>query len=116
MSARNFSKKFQQKDEQKERLIEMGRLASVEEVLWSHPQLSKISVEDKPPIYEHDCELCVFLGTCHIENSEFKDFDVYFCENDIDGTVIFRHGTHGDYYSSGSGYSVGDFRVPALYD
>ena len=51
--------------------------------------------EDKPK-YVHDCDHCKFLG-------RFNEYDLYCCiddkNNNLDTTVIARHGPDGDYMS-----------------
>jgi hypothetical protein len=42
------------------------------------------------PIFEHDCEKCIFLG-------HYEGYDLYFCKNEP--TVIARYGENGDYMS-----------------
>lgn len=51
------------------------------------------------PLYTHDCEHCVFLGT-------FDVADLYFCTQELVGdkafkTVIARHGSDEADYISG---------------
>ncbi len=44
--------------------------------------------------YKHDCDKCKPLG-------EFGTYDLYFCEQDGDPTVIARYGNDGHEYDSG---------------
>lgn len=43
--------------------------------------------------HEHDCECCQFNGM-------FNEFDLYYCPNCDDGTLIARYGVDGDYIST----------------
>ena len=47
--------------------------------------------ETEPARYEHDCDVCVYLG-------RYKEYDLYFCNNHTP-TVIARYGIHGEYLS-----------------
>ena len=47
-----------------------------------------------PPLYEHDCDDCVFLGS-------FQNADLYYHEGRIETTVIARYSSDGPDYSSG---------------
>lgn len=46
--------------------------------------------EKESPRYEHDCNVCDYLG-------RYKEYDLYFCKSEP--TVIARYGTQGDYKS-----------------
>lgn len=61
--------------------------------------------EDKvEPVFEHDCEKCVFLGWFWGYELD-KPFDLYFCEQGglFGPTVIARYGDDGADYQSGLG-------------
>ena len=47
------------------------------------------------PIYKHDCDVCVFLGSFQL----YVDYDLYLCE--AGKTVIARWGSEGCQYDSG---------------
>ena len=47
------------------------------------------------PIYEHDCDICIYLGSCRLS----IDYDLYLCE--ASKTVIVRWGSEGPQYDSG---------------
>ncbi len=47
------------------------------------------------PKFEHDCDLCTFLG-------EYQRHDLYFCDKCTAGpTLIARYGSEGKQYTSG---------------
>jgi hypothetical protein len=47
------------------------------------------------PTFEHDCDLCTFLG-------EYRGHDLYFCDKCTAGpTLIARYGGEGKQYTSG---------------
>ena len=46
------------------------------------------------PRYRHDCDVCKFLGI-------FKDYDLYFCPQGGEPTVIARYSSDGPDYLSG---------------
>ena len=48
------------------------------------------------PLFEHDCEVSVFLGYCLIDDDRY---DLYHCKSHIENTVIARFGEDGDYFS-----------------
>jgi hypothetical protein len=47
-----------------------------------------------PPLWRHDCQQCVPLGT-------FTFHDLYFCRGILGGSVIARYGHDGPDYASG---------------
>ena len=51
----------------------------------------------KTPLYQHNCERCVFLGS-------YDGSDLYYCKATFghpQGTVIARHSSEGIDYNSG---------------
>lgn len=44
------------------------------------------------PLHEHDCDVCVFLGS-------WEAYDLYYCPQSGMPTVIARYGTLGSYIS-----------------
>ena len=50
------------------------------------------------PLFEHDCDECVFLGT-------YKDTDLYFCDP-LRPTVLYRYGNDPSEYGSGLGFGI----------
>lgn len=52
---------------------------------------------DKKPVFEHDCDGCIFLGTYTWKE---RQFDLYFCPNCDEGSVIARFGSDGPEYAS----------------
>ena len=62
--------------------------------------------KDKPQ-FEHDCNCSAFLGR-HV--SKGKNYDLYYCGEDIDGpTIIGRWGKDGNYCSKIIGARHCDF-------
>lgn len=60
------------------------------------------------PRYEHDCDVCTFLG-------QYFRYDLYFCPQSGDNpTVLARYGTHGD-YESGLRFAKPEVSAP-LYE
>lgn len=57
------------------------------------------------PIYTHDCDCCKFLG--HYEYDE-TTYDLYYCNQNGNPTLIARHGSEGPEYISGKSF-VGVF-------
>lgn len=57
-------------------------------------------MSDKPkPLYAHDCDQCVFLGSYGYVG---QDFDLYFCNQDrLWPTVVARYSSDGPDYESG---------------
>jgi hypothetical protein len=47
------------------------------------------------PLFEHDCDRCVFLGN-------YEDGDLYYHSGQLE-TVIYRYGSDGPDYVSGIG-------------
>ena len=47
------------------------------------------------PIYEHDCDVCIYLGIYQL----VADYDLYLCE--AHKTVVARWGSKGYQYDSG---------------
>ncbi len=47
------------------------------------------------PIYKHDCDVCVFLGSYQL----YLDYDLYVCE--ASKTLIVRWGSEDHQYDSG---------------
>jgi len=59
----------------------------------------------KPPIYQHDCESCSFLGSM---TSGECEYDLYYANHGgIPDTVIARFGNDGCEYSSGMIFADG---------
>ena len=66
---------------------------------------------DFTPRYQHYCDNCIFLA-------KFNEYDLYFCPQGGDPTVIARFGTDGDYLSGITNIRFNDARCPlwmALY-
>ena len=59
------------------------------------------------PVYEHDCEACVFLGRFHLRRSNEAAvvYDLYYCGTHEDGTVIGRYSDDGPDYCSGMAFA-----------
>lgn len=58
------------------------------------------------PHFEHDCDCCVFLGTHTFEYPHGEvTCDLYFHKNEMETTVISRHGDDGPQYSSGLAFA-----------
>jgi hypothetical protein len=49
------------------------------------------------PAYQHDCDVCQFLGSYKHDE---KWYDLYYCERCDDGTVLARYGDDGPDYLS----------------
>ena len=47
------------------------------------------------PIYKHDCDVCIYLGSYHL----ILDYDLYLCQ--ASKTLIVRWGSEGYQYDSG---------------
>jgi hypothetical protein len=47
-----------------------------------------------PPLWQHDCQKCVLLGTVSFH-------DLYYCPGILGGSVIARYGNDGPEYRSG---------------
>ena len=47
------------------------------------------------PIYKHDCDICIYLGSCRLS----IDYDLYLCE--AGKTLVARWGSEGYQYDSG---------------
>lgn len=62
--------------------------------------LNKIEISDLP-LYEHDCNNCVFLGKYTEDNHVY---DLYFCNNEPT-TVIARYSNIGSDYISGLAFA-----------
>ena len=61
------------------------------------------------PLYEHDCDACVFVGGSNLEGTEY---DYYYCPRCDEGTVIARYSSDGpDYYSTSIGFDYKPHRV-----
>ena len=58
-------------------------------------------MEDGPK-WEHDCDSCIYLGTEH----NVVKWDLYFCPQGTNPTVIARRGSAGDYLSGMSAVDV----------
>jgi type VI secretion system protein ImpL len=54
------------------------------------------TMETTSPMFEHDCDLCTFLGEC-------RGHDLYFCDKCFTAgpTLIARYGSEGKQYTSG---------------
>lgn len=50
------------------------------------------------PFFEHDCDVCTFLGYCLVGDDNDR-YDLYHCKSSIEHTVIARFGEDGDYFS-----------------
>ena len=50
------------------------------------------------PIWDHDCELCVYLGEFEVE-SDKNVYDLYYCNKGPFPTLIARFGDGADYIS-----------------
>jgi hypothetical protein len=44
--------------------------------------------------FTHDCDNCEFLG-------QFNEYDLYYCEDAFEPTVVARYGDDGPEYTSG---------------
>lgn len=53
------------------------------------------------PRYEHNCDVCTFLGT-------HEEYDLYFCPQSGMPTVIARYGNEGANYMSGLSFAQPD--------
>lgn len=53
------------------------------------------------PMFEHDCESCIFLGGGSVNGSPEVWYDYYYCERGGRPTVIARYGNDGPDYLSG---------------
>lgn len=59
------------------------------------------------PIYEHDCDKCIFLGNYESPKSgDNQLYDLYFCPGE--DTVVARYGNNGWEYASGMRFSSYD--------
>ena len=57
------------------------------------------------PLFEHDCDKCVFLGT-------YDGKDLYFCAKTLSGrTVIARSSSEGGDYMSGMVFADSDIHL-----
>lgn len=65
----------------------------------------------QPPLFQHDCELCTYLGRYHDPERD-EDSDLYVHTAGSTPTVISRYGSNGPEYSSGLYGSYG--QIPAL--
>lgn len=65
----------------------------------------------QPPLFQHDCELCTYLGRYHDPERD-EDSDLYVHTAGSTPTVISRYGSDGPEYSSGLYGSYG--QIPAL--
>jgi hypothetical protein len=57
------------------------------------------------PIYKHDCDVCIFLGSFQL----YVDHDLYLCE--ASKTLIDRWGSEGYQYDSGLALITHDFAI-----
>ena len=60
-----------------------------------------MSVDEKKPKYQHDCDHCTFLGQwsgIQFDGCDHETMDLYNCG---DSTVIARFGNDGPEYTSG---------------
>lgn len=57
----------------------------------------------KIDLYEHDCQSCTYLGRHDFtyKNGERKVYCLFFCENELEQTVIARWSDRGPDYLSG---------------
>ena len=51
------------------------------------------------PIHEHDCDVCIYIGSLGRTMGPGVARDVYVCPQGGYPTVIIRHGIEGDYIS-----------------
>lgn len=59
---------------------------------------------NEKPLYEHDCDQCVFLGRFESDkslDSKKTIFDLYLCGSNDYPTVVARYGVGGPEYKSG---------------
>lgn len=85
--------------------VEEGKIVTV----VAKPHDRKVwEPEPTIPLYEHDCEVCRFLG-------HFEDFDMYFCPQDGRPTVIVRDGNRPEHYISGLAFATQDQRLALAY-
>lgn len=64
------------------------------------------------PIYEHDCETCIYMGRVTMKK---RKFDLYYCGyREGRSTVIARYGVLGDYLSGLSHSYNGPLKEAAL--
>jgi hypothetical protein len=63
------------------------------------------------PLYEHDCEGCVYLGRFDDDTYHERELDLYFCGSQWGSTVVARYSDSGPDYHSGLEF-VG--KIPAL--
>jgi len=61
----------------------------------------------KGPVFEHDCDKCVFLG-------HYEKHDLYYCGENI-GTVIARWSSNGPDYASGVPLGIIPLRDEGMY-
>ena len=72
-------------------------------------EISKLMTK---PLYEHDCDLCVFLGS-------YKEHDLYYHQyKDRPLTVVARYSNYGPDYISGMCFATKgkNNSVPVLYE
>jgi hypothetical protein len=66
------------------------------------------------PIFRHDCERCVFLGTCQYEE---RDYDLYFCkQGHFFPTIIARGSSDPHDYTSGLALAAVDPVLREAYE
>jgi hypothetical protein len=58
-------------------------------------------VMTKGPLFQHDCQACMFLGVWREVGEHAESFDIYFCQSTDGGSVIARFGDGGPEYASG---------------
>ena len=57
------------------------------------------------PIYKHDCDVCIYLGSLH----QVLDYDLYLCE--AGKTLVARWGSEGNQYDSGLALIPNNFTI-----
>lgn len=73
------------------------------------------TVDPTKPMFVHDSDCCVFLGHYHDSTfsmcSERRAFDLYWCEQGGDPTVLARYSDDGPDYFSGIGMGIPPLNV-----
>lgn len=60
--------------------------------------MENLHFSDDKPRFKHDCDSCKFLGN-------YEDYDLYFCEQGGDPTIVARYGNKGEQYQSGMSFA-----------
>lgn len=66
---------------------------------------NQVQVTNETPLYEHDCDLCTYLG--RFEGPNYGKVDLYVHLGGFMPTVIARWGSDGPNYASGFDFSFG---------